>query len=110
MKKDNFYSKLSIILTTLSRAVLNIWEYVFSVSSIFVCPKNLATNVTLAPLLINRDAHECLKSCNLIDFNPALFAIKVLLSYIVVSLIGLASDTTKKSYSLLGFRFYIFKE
>ena len=97
MKKDNFYSKLSIMLTTLSRAVLNICEYVFSVSSIFVCPKNLATNVTLAPLLINSEAHECLKSCNLIDFNPALFDIKVLLSYIVVSLIGLASDTTKKS-------------
>ena len=57
-KKDNFYSKLSIILTTLSSAVLNICEYVFNVSSIFVCPKNLATNVTLAPLLIKRDAHE----------------------------------------------------
>ena len=47
MKKDNFYSKLSIILTTLSSAVLNICEYVFNVSSIFVCPKNLATNVTM---------------------------------------------------------------
>lgn len=105
MKKDNFYSKLSIILTTLSSAVLNICEYVFNVSSIFVCPKNLATNVTLAPLLINNDVHECLKLCNLIDFNPALFAIKVLLSYIVVSLTGLASDTAKKSSLKLQYSF-----
>ena len=52
-------SKLSITETTESRAVLNICEYVFSVSSIFVCPKYFATNVTLAPLLINNDAHEC---------------------------------------------------
>lgn len=56
--------------TTESRAVLNICEYVFSVSSIFVCPKYFATNVTLAPLLIKSDAHECLKSC-----------IKVLIKY-----------------------------
>ena len=93
------------MLTTLSRAVLNIWEYVFSVSSIFVCPKNFATNVTLAPLLISSEAHECLKSCNLIDFNPALFAIKVLLSYIVESAIGLASDATKKSSLKLKYSF-----
>ena len=32
----------------------------FSVSSIFVCPKYLATNVTLAPLLIKMEAQECL--------------------------------------------------
>ena len=30
-------------------ALLNIWEYVFSVSSIFVCPKYFATNVPLSP-------------------------------------------------------------
>ena len=85
------------MLTTLSRAVLNICEYVFSVSSIFVCPKNLATNVTLAPLLISSDAHECLKLWSLIDFKLAASASFVLLSYIVESAIGLASDTTKKS-------------
>ena len=51
-------SKLSITETTESWAVLNICEYVFSVSSIFVCPKSLATNVTLAPLLIKRDVHK----------------------------------------------------
>ena len=78
-------------------AVLNIWEYVFSVSSIFVCPKYLATNVTLAPLLISSDTHECLKSLILIAFNPARVANLVLLSYILESAIGLASDTTKKS-------------
>ena len=63
-------SKLSITETTESRAVLNICEYVFSVSSIFVCPKYLATNVTLASLLISSDAHECLKSWILITFKP----------------------------------------
>ena len=76
--------------------VLNICEYVFSVSSIFVCPKNLVTKVTLAPLLINSDAHERLKSCNLIDFKFAASASFVLLSYMVESAIGLASDATKK--------------
>ena len=60
--------------TTESRAVLNICEYVFNVSSIFVCPKYLATNVTLAPLLISNDAHECLKSWILITFKPARLA------------------------------------
>ena len=79
------------------RAVLNIWEYVFSVSSIFVCPKYLATNVTLAPLLISNDAHECLKSWILITFKPARFASLVLLRHILESTIGIASDTTKKS-------------
>ena len=39
--------------------MLNICEYVFSVSSIFVCHKYLATNVILAPLFIKSDAHEC---------------------------------------------------
>ena len=38
----------------------------FKVSSILVCPKYLATSVISAPLLINKLAHECLKSCNLI--------------------------------------------
>lgn len=47
------------------------WKYVFRVSSIFVCPKYFATNVTLAPLLINRDARECLKSWILICLTPA---------------------------------------
>lgn len=78
-------------------AVLNICEYVFSVSSIFVCPKYLATNVTLAPLLINSDAHECLKSWILITFKPARLANLVLPSYVLESAIGLASETTKKS-------------
>lgn len=59
-----------MIETTESRAVLNICEYVFSVSSIFVCSKYFATNVTLAPLLISSDAHECLKSWILITFKP----------------------------------------
>ncbi len=90
-------SKLSITETTESRAVLNICEYVFSVSSIFVCPKYLATNVTLASLLIKSDANECLKSWILITFKPASVANLVLLSYILESAIGLASDTTKKS-------------
>ena len=79
------------------RAVLNICEYVFSVSSIFVCPKYFATNVTLAPLLISSDAHECLKSWILITFKPANVASLVLLRYILESAIGLASHTTKKS-------------
>ena len=48
-------SKLSITETTEPRAVLNICEYVFSVSSIFVCPKYFATNVTLAPLFGHSD-------------------------------------------------------
>lgn len=48
-KKAQSSSKLCITETTESRAVLNICEYVFSVFSIFVCPKYLATNVTLAP-------------------------------------------------------------
>ena len=90
-------SKLSITETTESRAVLNICEYVFSVSSIFVCPKYFATNVTLAPLLISSDAHECLKSWILITFKPANVASLVLLRYILESAIGLASHTTKKS-------------
>lgn len=34
----------------------------------------MATNVTLAPLLISNDAHECLKSWILITFKPARFA------------------------------------
>ena len=72
-------SKLSITETTESRAVLNICEYVFSVSSIFVCPKYLATNVTLALLLISNDAHECLKSWILITFKPASVASLVLM-------------------------------
>ena len=41
--------------TTESRAVLNICEYVFRVSSIFVCPKYLATNVPLSPEQENRN-------------------------------------------------------
>lgn len=90
-------SKLSITETTESRSVLNICEYVFSVSSIFVCPKYLVTNVTLASLLISSDAHECLKSWILITFKPVRLASLVLLSYILESAIGLASDTTKKS-------------
>ena len=57
----------------------------------------MATNVTLAPLLISNDAHECLKSWILITFKPASVASLVLLSYILESAIGLASDTTKKS-------------
>ena len=81
----------------MSRAVLNIWEYVFSVSSIFVCPKYFATNVTLAPLLISSDAQECLKSWILIIFKPARVASLVLLRYILESVIGLASETAKKS-------------
>ena len=59
--------------------------------------KNFATNVTLAPLLINSDAHECLNSWSLIDFKLAASESFVLLSYIVESAIGLASDATKKS-------------
>lgn len=90
-------SKLSITETTESRAVLNICEYVFSVSSIFVCHKYLATNVILAPLFIKSDAHECLKSWILITFKPARVASLVLLRYILESAIGLASETTKKS-------------
>lgn len=77
--------------------MLNICEYVFSVSSIFVCPKYFATNVTLAPLLISNDAHECLKSWILITFKSARVASLVLLRYILESAIGLASDTAKKS-------------
>ena len=57
----------------------------------------MATNVTLAPLLISSDAHECLKSWILITFKPARLASLVLLRYILESAIGLASDTTKKS-------------
>ena len=90
-------SSLSITDTTESRAVLNIWEYVFSVSSIFVCPKYLATRVTLAPLLISREAHECLKSWILIFLSPALLANWVLLKYKVESASGLLSEATKKS-------------
>ena len=56
----------------------------------------MATNVTLAPLLISSDAHECLKSWILITFKLARFASLVLLRYILESAIGLASDTTKK--------------
>lgn len=67
--------------------------YVFSVSSIFVCPKYLATNVTLAPLLMSSDAHGCLKSWILITFNPARVASLVLLRYILESAMGLASET-----------------
>ena len=77
--------------------MLNICEYVFSVSSIFVCPKYLATNVTLAALLISSDAHECLKSWILITFKPANVDSLVLLRYILESAISLASDTAKKS-------------
>ena len=50
----------------------------------------MATNVTLAPLLISSDAHECLKSWILITFNPASVASLVLLRYILESAIGLA--------------------
>ena len=75
--------------------MLNICEYVFSVSSIFVCPKYLATNVTLAPLLISRDAHECLKSWIPITFNSARLASLVLLRYILELAIDLTSDTIK---------------
>ena len=75
-------SKLSITETTESRTVLNICEYIFSVSSIFVCPKYLATNVTLTPLLISSDAHECLKTWILITFKPIEVASLVLLGYI----------------------------
>ena len=81
-KKALSSSKLSITETTESRAVLNICEYVFSVSSIFVCLKYLATNVTLAPLLIKSYAHECLKSWILITFKPERLANFVLLRYI----------------------------
>lgn len=42
-----------MIETTESSAVLNICEYVFSVSSLFLCPKYFATNVILAPDFIN---------------------------------------------------------
>ena len=55
----------------------------------------MATNVTLAPLLISSDAHECLKSWILIIFKPARLASLVLLRYILESAMGLASDTTK---------------
>lgn len=86
MKKDNFYSKLSIILTTLSSAVLNIYEYVFNVSSILVCPKYLATTVTLSTLLINREPQECLKSCILICGTPTSSQFLFLRSAIVLLL------------------------
>lgn len=90
------------------------WEYVFRVSSIFVCPKYFATNVTLAPLLINRDAHECLKSWILIRFNSALSAILEQYKYRVESAIGLQSEHTKKSslklaYVLLSYSYNSFK-
>ena len=55
----------------------------------------MATNVTLAPLLISSNAHECLKSWILITFKPARLASLVLLRYILESAIGLASETTK---------------
>ena len=67
------------------------------VSSIFVCPKYFATNVTFAPLLISNEAHECLKSWILITFKPASVASLVVLRYILESAIGLASEITKKS-------------
>jgi hypothetical protein len=57
----------------------------------------LATNVTLAPLLISSDAHECLKSWILITFKTASVASLVLLRYILESAIGLALETTKKA-------------
>ena len=60
-----------------------------------MCPKYLATNVTLAPLLIKSDAQECLKSWIPITFKPTRLASLVLLRYILESAIGLTSDTIK---------------
>ena len=67
-----------IVLTALSNFDWNRWEYVFSVSSILVCPKYLTTIIIFAPLLISNEAHECLKSCVLITLVPALFAYSTL--------------------------------
>jgi len=35
------------------------------------CPKYLETTLILAPLLINKEAQLCLKSCNRISLTPA---------------------------------------
>lgn len=59
----------------------------------------MATNVTLAPLLIKRDVHECLKLLILIRFNPALFTVLERYKYRVKSAIGLQTEQTKRSSS-----------
>lgn len=71
-KKAKLFSKLSIIETTLSRAVLNICEYVFSVSSIFVCPNYFATNVTLANAILDR----LLRYSHVININGNSYRLK----------------------------------
>ena len=49
----------------------NIWEYVLSVCSIFLCPKCFDTATMLTPSDIKREAQECLKSCRRIFLTPA---------------------------------------
>ena len=71
---------------------MNKCEYVFNVSSILVCPKYLATTWILAPLFINSDSQECLKSCSLICLTPTFSQLVFLRSARALLLIGNASQ------------------
>ena len=73
------------------------------VSSIFVCPKYLATIITFAPLFIKSDAQLCLKSCNLICFTPAFSAILIFSNLKVSGFIGSTPPNTKNLLLNLGY-------